>query len=76
MNLDDMLKKLHRRSKSDDIPGTVEAYLDRLCPNCGRQLKQMKPCCGSPNGYIACRGMCGYREEIEVAGGGYKEVVS
>lgn len=64
MNLSEYLKGLKRRNKDDDIPGTVEAYLDRLCPNCGKGLKQMKPCCGSPNGYIQCRGNCGYKESL------------
>ncbi len=54
-----------KRSKSDDLPGTVEAILERECPVCGKKLKQMKPCCGSPMGYIRCRdNSCGYRESL------------
>jgi len=53
-----------RRSKSDDIPGTVDEYLEEACPVCGKGLKRMKPCCGSPQGYIQCRANCGYKRTI------------
>jgi len=58
-DLNEYLKSLPRKTKEMDIPGTVEAYLDEICPLCGKPLKQMKPCCGSPNGYKMC--VCGYK---------------
>ena len=64
MDLVNYLKGLKRRAKSDDIPGTVEAYLERECPACGKGLKHMKPCCGSPKGVIQCRANCGYKEQL------------
>lgn len=57
--ISDMLSSAKKVSKADDIPGTVEAYLDELCPACGKKMKLMKPCCGSPNGYKKCN--CGYK---------------
>lgn len=62
MNLKDMLAKAIKGSKKDDIPGTVEAYLDELCPVCGNKIKLMKPCCGSPNGLKQCN--CGYKIQL------------
>ncbi len=59
MDLTQYLKDLKRASKSDDIPGSVEAYLEELCPNCGKKLKLYKKCCGNPNGYVGCN--CGYK---------------
>lgn len=62
MDLKEYLKGLKRSSKSDDIPGTVEAYLDELCPACGKKLKLMKPCCNSKFGAKAC--VCGYKIQL------------
>lgn len=61
MNAVDYMKQMKRRSKTDDIPGTVEAYLDELCPipGCGKKLKLMKPCCSSKFGTKEC--ICGYK---------------
>jgi hypothetical protein len=53
-----------RRSKADDVPGTVDEYLDETCPACGKGLKRMKACCGAPEGYIQCRANCGYRRNL------------
>jgi predicted amidophosphoribosyltransferase len=53
------LSNLRRRSKGDDIPGTVETILEENCPNCGKLMRKYNPCCGSPNGYIGC--VCGYK---------------
>ncbi len=53
------LSGLKRSSKKDDIPGTVEGYLEELCPACGKKMKLYKKCCGSPNGYKGCN--CGYK---------------
>lgn len=58
-NLNDYLKGLNRRKKSDDIPGTIEEYLEEECPSCKEKLRKFKPCCGSPNGYKGCK--CGYK---------------
>jgi len=62
MKLSEMLAKLKTSSKSEDIPGTVESYLDELCPSCQNKLKLMKPCCGSPNGTKQCS--CGYKIQL------------
>ena len=53
------LSKLQRRSKKDDIPGTVVSILLDKCPVCGNYMKQYKACCGSPFGYRGCG--CGYK---------------
>lgn len=53
------LSKLNRRSKSDDIPGTVEQILDEVCPVCGRLMKKYKACCSNPLGHKGCS--CGYK---------------
>jgi hypothetical protein len=59
--IDQILKGLKRRTKADDIPGTVESYLEDMCPTgCGGQIRKMKPCCGSPNGYVECE-RCHYK---------------
>jgi hypothetical protein len=50
MNMTEYLKGLRRSSKLDDIPGTVEAYLDEICPACKKKMKLFKPCCGNPKG--------------------------
>lgn len=62
MDLKEYLKGLKRSSKSDDIPGTVEAYLDELCPNCKKKMRIYKPCCGNPKGYKGC--VCGYKIQL------------
>ncbi len=62
MNVQELLKGFTKRSKKDDVPGTVEAYLEEKCPNCGAELKLMKPCCGSPKGRKECR--CGYKVQL------------
>jgi uncharacterized protein (DUF983 family) len=55
------LSKLKRSSKKDEIPGTVEAYLDEICPSCMKgRLAKYRPCCGSPKGYTGCK-TCGYK---------------
>ena len=53
---------LARRSKKDDIPGTVENTTEKKCPVCGRFMRKYKPCCGEPKGYIGCR-LCGWKED-------------
>jgi hypothetical protein len=58
-NIAELLKTLSRRSKKDDLPGTVEAFLDEKCPICNRNLKKKKPCCGAAKGTKEC--LCGYR---------------
>jgi len=61
MNLKELIAKLPRTSKKDEIPGSVEKELDELCPACMKvKLAQYKPCCGAPKGYIKCRA-CGYK---------------
>lgn len=57
------LSNLRRRSKSDDIPGTVETILEENCPNCGKLIRKYKPCCGSPHGYKGC--ICGYKITLD-----------
>ncbi len=57
--LNDLIKGLRRSTKSDDIPGTVEEYLEEICPICGNRMKKYRPCCGSPSGYTGCN--CGYK---------------
>lgn len=59
MNVQEMLAKAKKGSKADDVPGTVEAYLDELCPACGKKMKLMKPCCSEKHGSKKC--VCGYR---------------
>jgi hypothetical protein len=61
MDLQAYLKTLRRGSKKDDLPGTVDVYLDELCPECGHKQRIYKPCCGSPMGYKGCP--CGYRTD-------------
>jgi len=53
------LSNLKRRSKRDDIPGTVETILEEKCPFCGKLMRKYKPCCGSPHGFKGCP--CGYK---------------
>ena len=59
-NISEYLKTLNRRNKADDIPGTVQTYLDELCPSCGKKLRLMKPCCSSKFGTKECKA-CGYK---------------
>lgn len=60
-DLDAYLKTLPRKNKLSDIPGTVDSYLEDMCPvSCGGQMRKMKPCCGSPKGYLEC-GKCHYK---------------
>ena len=59
MKLTDMIKKAKQVTKMDDIPGDVEKVLDEKCPNCDRQMRLFKPCCGAQNGYKGCN--CGYK---------------
>lgn len=62
-NLAEYLRSLNRRDKTEPIPGTVEAYLEDLCPACGKRLMKSKPCCGHPNGHVTCSDpTCGYKE--------------
>ena len=58
--LAEYLRTLKKATKSDDIPGTVLAYLDEICPvsGCGRKLK-LKKCCGNKQ-RKEC--ICGYKE--------------
>jgi hypothetical protein len=63
MNIQEYLKGLKRSSKSDDIPGTVEAYLDEPCPVCGKNLKLMKACCTSKLKSKVC--VCGWKSYVE-----------
>lgn len=65
VNLNEYLKGLKRRSKIDPVPGTLEKELDEPCPLCGRNMIQLKPCCGSPYGLKQCA-PCGYKINIEV----------
>ena len=60
----DLVKGLPRSSKKDALPGTLEAYLEEICPipGCGKQLRLMKPCCGSPYGKKEC--ICGYKVNL------------
>ena len=60
VNITEYLKMLKKVSKLDDIPGTVLAYLDEICPvpGCGRKLKLMK-CCGNKQ-RREC--ICGYKK--------------
>jgi hypothetical protein len=62
MNIQEYMKGLKRSSKADDIPGTVEAYLEEPCPACGKKLKLMKPCCSSKFGSKECA--CGYKIQL------------
>ena len=62
MNVSDYMKQMKKGSKKDDIPGTVEKYLDEICPACGKNLKLMKPCCGSPYGIKECP--CGWKVSL------------
>ena len=62
MDIKAYLKGLQRSSKSQDIPGTVEAHLDELCPVCGKKLKLMKPCCSSKFGTKECA--CGWKIQL------------
>lgn len=59
----DYLRTLKRRDKKDDLPGTTEGEVDKPCPICGRKMRQYKPCCGSPEGYIGCL-PCNWKEPI------------
>lgn len=59
MSIADIIKSLPRRSKVDDIPGTIEEYLDERCPLCSRKFKIRKPCCSNPNFTKECS--CGYK---------------
>ena len=63
MNVTDYMKQMKRRSKADDIPGTVKEYLDTECPACGKKLKRYKPCCGSKYGYDGC--VCEYKINLD-----------
>jgi hypothetical protein len=60
VELNDYLRSLKKRSKADDIPGTVEEGQEEKCPACGGMMKKYKPCCGSPIGYLKCS-KCGYK---------------
>lgn len=60
MELDSYLKTLKKRSKADDIPGTVAEILKEKCPACDSPMKKYNPCCGSPLGYTKCI-KCGYK---------------
>lgn len=63
MSISDILSKLTKSSKSDDVPGTIEGYTSERCPACNvGVLKIYKSCCGSPNGYKGCR--CGYKIQL------------
>jgi hypothetical protein len=62
MNIQEYLKGLKKSSKTDDIPGTVQEYLDELCPACGKKLKLMKPCCSSKFGSKDC--VCGWKVQL------------
>jgi hypothetical protein len=64
MNLQAYLKGLKRSSKTEDIPGTVEAYLDELCPVCSKKLKIMKPCCSEKRRSKVC-GVCDWKSYLE-----------
>jgi hypothetical protein len=63
-DVSEYIKGLTRSSKKDDLPGTVEAYLEEICPvpSCGKKLKLMRPCCGSPYGKKEC--VCGYKVNL------------
>ena len=62
MNISDYMKQMKRGSKSDDIPGTVQEYLEELCPVCGKKLKLMKPCCSNKFGSKDC--VCGWKASL------------
>lgn len=58
------LSELERTSKKAPIPGTVEGKMQAVCPACLKlNLLKIKPCCGSPKGYLACPA-CGYKETL------------
>lgn len=60
MNVSELVASLPKRSKKDFIPGTVKKEVTgKLCPSCGLEMAELKPCCGSPHGMLACR--CGYK---------------
>ena len=63
MIIREYMKGLKRSSKADDIPGTVEAYLDELCPACGKKLKIMKSCCSEKRRKKVC--ICGWTSYLE-----------
>lgn len=58
--LTNYLKSLNRRTKDDDLPGSVLKVLDEPCPLCGRNMKLYRPCCGAPNGTKECK-RCDYK---------------
>jgi len=64
MTVADLIKGLPKSSKKAAMPGSIEAYLDEICPipGCGKKLRLMKPCCGSPYGKKECA--CGYKVNI------------
>jgi predicted RNA-binding Zn-ribbon protein involved in translation (DUF1610 family) len=64
MDLTAYLKGLKKTSKQDDIPGTVEEYLEEPCPACGKKLKIMKPCCSSKQRTKVCSS-CGWKAVLE-----------
>lgn len=54
---------LKRVGKYEPLPGTANGEVDRKCPVClDINLVSIKPCCGSPKGYLSCR-KCGYKEQ-------------
>ena len=59
MSIQEYIKNLKKVSKQDDIPGTVDTYLDELCPLCRKKLKIMKPCCASKQRTKVC--VCGWK---------------
>jgi len=63
MDVGQLLSGLKKTSKKDDIPGTVEQYLEEVCPACHGTLKIMKPCCGEPRRVKQCA--CGYKVYLE-----------
>ncbi len=65
MQVADYMKQMKKGSKKDDLPGTVEGVLDEKCPNCGKNMKLYKKCCGYNFGYKGCS--CGFK--IVLSGG-------
>ena len=63
MNIQELLKTFNKRSKKDDVPGTVQQYLDEECPVCGKKLKIKKACCSSKHPTKEC--VCGWKLLLE-----------
>jgi rRNA maturation protein Nop10 len=63
MDLTEYLKGLKKVSKTDPIPGTLDRYLDEKCPECGGQIRLLKPCCLYKFGTKECS-VCGRKVRL------------